>query len=203
MIIPAIHSKGKFTFSEPFNSLVKAAQEFTVVSVRSIIELEESGEKPFDTIYKAVNMTEDQFKDDLDSETPIVVFTTDGGEYFYVPASKILSEPISTNIPYREQTLAVNIGNLPVSMDLTTLKSLIKDIVYDNLSITPHIKTIPTSAITVVENDKHNTFLALIESKRKIDKSYKTKYYELLNTFNKQQIQIKYLEEAFKNNTTT
>jgi hypothetical protein len=199
MIIPAIHSKGRFVFSEPFNSLIKATQEFTVVSIRTLKEIEESGEKPFDTIYKSVNMTEAQFKDDLHKEVPIIVFTTDGGEYFYVPASKLLSEPITTDIPYREQTLAVNLGNLPTTIDLTVVKTLIQDAVYNNLSITPRVKVIPTSAITVVTKARHDTFMTLMKNKSTVDQSYKTKYYELLARHKKQQVLIGHVEDAVKN----
>ena len=52
MIIPPINTEGKFIFKEPFLSKYKSDVVYKVVGVRTIEEMYEAQEDPFEYVYK-------------------------------------------------------------------------------------------------------------------------------------------------------
>jgi len=200
MIIPILNTKGTFVLEEPFNTLVKTAQIFTVTSIRSIQELEASNEEPYLTIYQAVGLTEADYKDDILKNIPIIVFATEGGEYFYVPADRLLSEPVSNGYAYRQMGLSIDLGYIPIEMNLDLIRDIIIEDVYNITSITPRVDAYPMSSITSVSKTKDTEFKLLVASKKTVDKSYKTRYYELMALYNKQKVLLGKVEEYVKTN---
>jgi len=180
MIIPTINTQGKFTFTAPFDTLVNTNQVFKVTGVRTLTELYNSEEKPLDTIYKAVNLTEQDYLDDISGNVPIVVFVSDSNEYFYVPADRITSEPDKTGVDYIEKSIIINLGYIPVDLDITTTEAIIKDDVYNTLGVTSSTEVMHTSAKMSVDKVGDSTFRALLTSKKTVNKTYKTRYNELL-----------------------
>ncbi len=185
-IIPPINSKGKFTFQEPFNDKLYESQEYTVTSVRSLLELHNSEEKPYETIYQPVGLTEAEFKEDLDNNIPIIVFTTSGGEYFYVPSDRILSQPQIIGVKYQEKILAISLGTIPLNYNLELAKDTIKQTLYDVTGIDSTVEVIPSSAVILLTKEEDTTLKAILNNRKTIDKSYRTKYLELLELYNKQ-----------------
>jgi len=195
MIIPTINTQGKFTFTAPFDTLVNSNQIFKVTGVRTLSELYNSEEKPLDTIYKAINLTEQDYLDDIQGNVPIVVFVTDSNEYFYVPADRIISEPDKTGVDYVEKSIIINIGYVPVDLDITTTEAVIKDDVYNTLGITSNTEVMNTSAKMSVDSVGDATFRALLASKKTVDKTYKTRYNELLAQLNAKDVLIAEMEQ--------
>lgn len=195
MNIPSINTSGLFKFSEPFNSLLNKYQKFTVTSIRSLEELEASGERPADTVYRAVGLSKKDYADDSVNKVPIVVFKTDGGEHFYVPANRIQSQPDISGVNYVKKSLVIQLGYVPVNLDLDTSFSVIKDTVYNTIGIKSTVDAITTSNKVMVTNDKHNVFMRLLANEKTVDKNYQTKYNELLVLYNKQKQLLANLEE--------
>ena len=110
-LVPPIGSKGTFKFKEPVASKIDSNQQLEVKGVRSLSELENSNEDPFNTIYNIIGLTEEDYKKDAEVDIPIVIFATPGCEYFYVPANRILSIPKIDGVKYQELVLALK--NLP------------------------------------------------------------------------------------------
>ena len=179
MIIPPIKSKGLFTFKPPFDKKLYKEQEYTVIGIRMLLELSSRGEKPYETIYKPVNISESDFKSDLENEVPIVVFTNTGGETFLVPANRIVSQPIVNGVRYQEKVLVVSLGSLPVSYDLSLVTNVVTDCVYDAMGISSTCKILPGSSIVLYSEDEHKLFSKLLENAKNVDRSFKTKYLEL------------------------
>jgi len=202
-IVPPINSRGCFKFKEPFDQYIDSDKEYTVSSVRSLTELYSSEEEPLDTIYRAVGMTESDYADDVKNKVPIVIFVTDGGEFFYVPANRILSLPQLYGTRYQEFTVAIPLGQLPVSYDYTLLQSTLKDIVYEVIGVQTDVSVIKTSNVILVPDAEHTMFQALLKNKKSVDKSYMTKYRELLVINERQKALIEELEKCPNCNTTT
>ena len=57
-VLPAIGTKGVFTFAPPFDTKINNALEYTVSSMELLSSIYNDGRKPFDTIYKMATMTE-------------------------------------------------------------------------------------------------------------------------------------------------
>ena len=198
MILPTIGSKGVFKFKPPFDKFIKYTQVLEVASLRQISELEDSGESPYETIYKAVGLSGLDFERDSNNDVRITVFMTVGGEYIYVPSSYILSLPITNGIRYHEKKIIVNLGYIPASLNTEILKTIVEEDIYNITSIKAEGIVVTTSTDVDISIDKHNTFVALMETKKTIDKSYKTRYLEVLEINRRQEELIAILGKKLK-----
>lgn len=184
-LIPQVGSRGKFTFASPFDAILDMDQEYTVSAVRSIKELEDSEIDPYRTIYEVVGLTEDDFSNDVYNNIPIVILVTTGGDYINIPATSILSQPDITGLKYQEKILAISLGNLPIDYDASVLEDIITSDVYTVSGIESECKVIPSSAIHIVSKESHDLYIALISNRATVTKSYKTRYLETLELYNK------------------
>lgn len=194
IIIPKIGSKGAFRFKDPFKSKLVEIQEYTVRGIRSLKEILDSEENPFEHIYKAYGLTETDMNEDMEKEIPIIVLTNAAGQYFYVPADRIDTQPITTGYKYQEQMLAINLGYLPVGFNLELAKNTIKEDILNVLGITSTVEALYTSGIVFVTDEKHKNYKKLLDSKKKVNSSYRIRYQELDTKYKALQKQYEELE---------
>lgn len=197
-ITPELGSKGVFTFAEPFNEIISETQELEVKALRSIKEVFDSEEDPYTNIYQSYNLTEQEFKRDLQWKVPIIVFSDSSNQYFYVPATKLLSLPKITGIKYQEVMLAVNLGYLPLGYDVSLLADTLKTDLLATTGITSTVQKIQTSAVQMVSIDEHEKFKKLLKSKKTNKNSYRYKYETLLQKYNDLLAQRKVLHECIE-----
>lgn len=200
MYIPTIGTKGKFKFTQPFDTLLSTTQEYTVEAVRSLSDLANSGEKPFDTVYKAVGLTTEDFISDLDNGVFIVTFKTSGGENFYVPSSRITSLPINSGVKYQDMLLVANLGSLPVGYNTTLLLSTVAEDIYYTTGIKTDVVVVNNSAVTHKDTTEHLRLTNIRENITNTTKSYKTKYLELTEELNAKNTYISDLEKIITDN---
>ena len=193
------NQKGKFTFASPFDSLVDNNKEFTIHSIRSLLELQKNEDSPLETIYLPVGLTQADFNNDLTNNINIVVFTTDGCEFFYVPENRVLSLPQLNGVRYQEKILAIHLGNIPIDLDLTVVKDSVKSIVNDALGIDSKVEEVLASAVNIVDKQDHDIFMALLNNNKTVTKSDKTLYLETLALLEEKQQLIDNLQEVIKN----
>jgi len=201
-LVPPINARGVFKLAPPFDIIIKEEQEFTVHAIRNLVELDASEENPFDTIYKPVGLTEVEYQNDLDADIPVVVFVTDGKEYIYIPANRIISIPKINGVKYQEKVLAISLGNIPIDLNLDAVKEVIANDVESMLGIKSNVKVVNASAVSVIDINKHNEFKALRENTASVFKSYRTRLKELQELYNKREIIINELEKYIKDNCT-
>jgi len=197
-MIPSIGVRGLFKIGTPFSSYINVQQEFKVVSIDTIPKIVNAGQDPIKTIYEPVGLSKDDFNTDLDNNVKIITLSTDSGEYIYIPDKYILSQPIVNGINYREKTIMVNLGYLPVNHNIDTLTSIVEDDIYDVLGIKTNAAIIDTSTTISIEGLKHKEFMLKLENKKKIDKSYRTRYLMEVERNKKLEKTIKDLEEELK-----
>lgn len=197
-VVPPINTKGTFTFSVPFDTLLKPNLSYKVTAVRELLELKNSEEKPYETIYVPVGLTEADFVADLDANIPIVVLVTEGNEYIYVPANRIQSMPDITGVRYQDKILAISLGSLPVNMDLTLATTIVTDDIYASLGIQSSVQIVPSSAVILKPVVDDATFRALLANRSTVTKSYKTRYHETLTLLNARDAKIAALEAYAK-----
>ena len=202
MLIPQIGSKGVFNFAPPFDTKINMALEYTVVSITSLVALYNDGVKPFETIYKVVGLTETDYNNDIKDSVPVIGFNTSGCQTFYIPANKIKTVPQIIGIQYVGKALVINLGNVPMDMDFTMLKSLLTDTVYDATGIKPTIAEALTAAPFVVSEADDTRYRALLANGKKVDKSFKTRYEETLVLLDKKDTLLKNLETCMKKKCT-
>lgn len=202
-ITPPIGSKGKFSFKPPFDTITKSDVEYTVYSIRSLKELIDSGEDPLKYIYQKVNLTAEDMNNDLTNNIPIVVLSSSTNSYDYIPANMITSLPEITNIRYRQKMIAINVGYLPVDYSMDTVKETIIEAVKEMTGIESTVQVIDTSAIKYIAEDKHKTYMQLLDGRKTSNMSYRTRYKILNTTYEKLKEHLNKLEKCFVDNNPT
>ena len=195
-IVPPIGTKGRFHFLEPFNKAMFNNQEYTVKAIRSLQEMNDSEEKPYDNIYLENELTEDKFKSDLDNNIPIIVLKNSGGNYFYVPATYIKSMPKNDGVKYQQVMMAINLGYLPLDFDYSSAADIIKNSVKSSLGITSTIETLKTSVVQLVSEEEHNKFKKLLDGNKTEKHGYMFRYNMLLEQNRKLKQRIKLLNDC-------
>lgn len=198
MIIPPINAKGKFEFKEPFLSKFGIDKIYKVTAIRSLQDLYESEEDPYNNIYKKYELSDDDFNTDLSNNVPIIVLTTNGNDFYYIPASYILSTPQLVGKPYQEYVIGIKLGLLPTDYDFKLIKKNIEDIVRDTVGVISVSDIITTSATVLlddIEAEKHNK---LLENSKHIYKGNKTRIVELENELRAKNVLLKELENELR-----
>jgi hypothetical protein len=196
-MVPRVGIKGTFAFSAPYSASINSDQQLEVVSVRSLAELEASGEDPLTNIYKAIGELDTVFLADLKNNEPIIVFSTDGGDYIYVPANKLISDAKLSGISYSEKMVMVNLGYLPAKFNTTAIETAIKNAVNNAIGITPAVSVADTSAAIYVSAAKDTTLSAIRNNAMNVYKSDLTKYTELNTLYVAQQQLIANIEMIY------
>jgi len=199
-MLPSINTKGSFTLLAPYDKTITPGQELTVVSIRSIGEMQASGEDPLNTIYLAYGATQADFDNDLASRSSIVTFVTAGNDYLYVPEAKVATDSNPSGVSYVERAILVNIGYLPTAIDLTLVTSLVTDAVYNSLGVAPGVEVVETSGTVLMDAVKHSTLDATRTNVITVTKSYQTRYYDLLKLYNDQKAFITNIEAIYAAN---
>lgn len=197
-IIPEIGTRGTFNFSSPYDTVMDSSVEYEVRSIRSLKEVYDSEEDPFGNIYNSVQISEEEFRRDLDWNIPVIVLTNSANQYFYIPATKLLSMPKVTGVKYQEVMLAINLGYLPLTYDTSLAEETLKDDILHVTGITSTVERIKTSAVSIVTEDEHNNYKKLLDSKKQTKNSWRVRYEMLLEKFNEQKKVIDMLHSCIE-----
>lgn len=198
MIIPPINTEGKFIFKEPFLSKYKSDVVYKVVGVRTIEEMYEAQEDPFEYVYKFNGLSETEFKDDLQNSVPIVTFTKTGLDFYYIPASYIESTPMLSGHRYREYMIGIKLPKLPVGTETDAILQILSDDVRDALGVHTEAKIIPSSSEILLDDIENEKMRRLLENSKKVYKSWKTKYLEEVEKSKSKDDYIRKLEDELK-----
>ncbi len=198
VVLPSIGSKGVFTFAPPFDSKIDTKVEYTVSSMELLSSIFNDGRKPFDLIYLPIGLTEEEYADDIKENVFIVGFTSAGCETFFVPSNRIKSAPKTDGFTFVGKALVLNLGNVPIDLDLATLKSILTDTLYDAIGIRASIQEALTSGAFKVTEAAYKAYMLKLQNARTIDKSYRTLYLETMERLNQRDNQIANMEECMK-----
>ena len=182
-IVPNINSSGTFTCLPPFDKILPDIQLLKVTAIRSIKELFDSNEDPYTNIYAPVGLSSDDFKNDFNNNVPIIVLVA-VNDYYYIPASYIITTPLNNGIQYQQAILSIMLGNLPVTYDLDNLKSQLADTVQQVVGIKTVVTRVPSSAIFLKTEVEDATYMLRLNTAKINQKSMLTRYNELLTKFN-------------------
>lgn len=199
-IVPPLGAKGRFKFLEPFNKEQYQNEELRVSAIRTFKELKDSSIDVYELIYQPVGLTENDLLKDIENNIPIVVLESQAGKYLNIPANKIQSLPDISGIKYQQRMLVANLGLLPLDFNLDTLYKVIKDDVYDVTGIQTEVQDIKSSGIVIIDEIKDKEYMKLLDNKRTVNLSYRTRYYKLKDAYDKLLEQQSKLEDYIKRN---
>ena len=197
-IVPPLGAKGRFKFVEPFNKEQYQNEELRVSAIRTFKELKDSSIDVYELIYQPVGLTENDLLKDIENNIPIVVLESQAGKYLNIPANKIQSLPDISGIKYQQRMLVANLGLLPLDFNIDTLYNVIKDDVYDVTGIQTEVQEIKSSGIVIIDEIKDKEYMKLLDNKRTVNLSYRTRYYKLKDAYDKLLEQQSKLEDYIK-----
>lgn len=155
IVLPAIGSTGKYTLKFPFDSLILKDVTYTCRAIRRIEDVIAQGEDAFETYYQVNNITKAQYDVDANNGECIVSLQSGSGQWIHVPSSYILTYPSVNGVNYRGMIIALSLGAIPDTLDLSAFEDEIKDFTLKTLGIRSKTKVVAVTGAQVVANDSH------------------------------------------------
>ena len=160
-VLPDIGLSGVFELRTPFDTKVPNKTKLICKAIRKISDYLASSEDVKELCYLNNGLTEEDYENDLISDTEIVSLQSGEGQWLYVPAGYIVSYPLTNGVPYRSLVIGVNLPQIPVDQDLSDMNTDIANLVKDHIGLLPIISSVETSTIIYVATDKHESNLSL------------------------------------------
>jgi len=128
-LIPLVGLRGQFKFNKPFDTILNDSAVYKTTAVRTITEMETEDIDVLKVIYLDQNLTADDYEKDLKSDMPIAVLQAEGGGLYYIPVKYFSSLPNITGVIYAGKAMFINLGNVPVNLNLDFIIDDLKDII--------------------------------------------------------------------------
>ena len=174
--IPLVGMKGQFKFYPPFNTVLNETAVYKVSAVRTISELLNDDIDVLNIIYLNQGISKSAYDDDLEHDLAIAVLQSEGGSLFYVPVRFIKTLPNLAGEVYVGKALFINLGNLPVNLEIDYLKSELADIIKSILGVDSVVEIEEITSKFVVPYKQHDI---LEEKRRQAMTNYGTCYSRL------------------------
>lgn len=155
---PTVGTAGKFEFLAPF--IAASDTEYTVVAVRSFVELEKNGISVFDIYYQSSGIAKDIYEASVRRDGKIISLRDGSGQIRYIPDEYIASAPDIGGVKYEQKILAINLGPLPKDIILEELIAGIGEYVTGLVGVVSTINLGTIQTIGLVTEDQHATLEA-------------------------------------------
>lgn len=157
---PSVGVRGIYTLLAPFDTKLIPNVPYNCIAVRRLADIVAAGGDPKADYYTPNGLTDQNYADDVAANACIITLQADEAIVEYVPSSYIASFPELGGVPYTQLLLAMNIGAIPDSMDLSYVKGRLADVVLENLGVTTEVKTVAASFPTVLSDVEHAALVA-------------------------------------------
>jgi hypothetical protein len=197
-IVPFIGSRGVFTLTAPFNTILTANTPYTCQAIRTLSDIVAEGGDPYTTYYQANNIPKSKYQSDLADGVAIISLQSDGGVWAYVPSSYIASYPMTNGVKYRAMVIAVSLGTVPDDLDLSGLESDLADYASNMIGVKAAAKTMAVTDAQLVDHDTYKSLEAIRTSRITNNTSLSLQNAELKNENATLQNRIKQLSDFIK-----
>jgi hypothetical protein len=158
--IPPVGTKGLWTLLAPFNASLLPNVSYTCIAIRNISDVIAAGGDPQALFYTPAGLSADVYEADLASDVSILTLQNPSGLVVYVPTTYLTSYPDAGGVPYKTIILAVNLGPVPESLNLSYLQSKIADSVQEIIGVKPAITPVGASATVIIPNAQDSAIVA-------------------------------------------
>jgi len=155
LVIPSVGSEGYYTVTSPFDTIIVPNVLYKCQAVRKLNDYLANNENPKEKIYTRYQLGDDAYAQDLKDDMFIVSLQAGVGQWIYIPARYILNYPISNGVRYHDMMLGVNLGSVPVGLDLSPIKVAVTNTIHDLLGIDPTIAEVEISKTIVATHEQH------------------------------------------------
>jgi len=167
--IPSVGTEAYFTFKDPYNLYIKnkfnintlstKLKVISVISMRDMIRTDLRD--PFTEIYQVANLSEVDYKRDLKDNVYLISFslkTCDGVErYLRIPLNYVSEVSSPSSIEYANRVLMIDLGSLPLTLDLTPLFVDLADFATSRTGVIPVIKDVSVGDVLELSQADHET----------------------------------------------
>lgn len=149
-LTPLMTSKGLFRVQSPFRLYEKKVYE--VVAIREFDDLWAESIDPYEYYYKPLNISEEDYKQDVAAGAAIVSLKGEEGIQ-YIPDTYILSYPESGLADYNHVVLSVSLGVVPKRLNLQAVKDEISQMVSQLIGVKGVVKihTAPVNEVLTIK----------------------------------------------------
>lgn len=198
LVIPTIGDSGFYTLKAPFDTLMATDTVYTCQAIRRIGDYLAYNEDVYTDVYVANGLSESDFEADQRLNMYIVSLQSEAGQWLYVPASFIISYPVSNGVQYQNFMIGVSLGALPVDTDLSPIQTLIKNVVFQNFGVTPKTNVVQLSKPVLVGSLKHEAIKTARLQRAVEKKTDFARWQEAVRDLTEAQEKIQILENYIK-----
>ena len=167
--VPSVGLEAYFSFKEPINRYLKNKFNLdamtTKLKVVSIISMKDSIKNdlrdPYSELYNPAGISESDYKKDLTDNVYIVSFyfkDVRGVEQtFRSPLSYIESISTPADIEYMNRLIVLDLNQLPVGLDLSSLFNDLADFVKTRTGVEPDLKEVSIGDVSLISPTEHET----------------------------------------------
>lgn len=138
---PLLHAKGFYQFASPW--IAPKGVVYECLAIRSFEDIYKLGIDVYETYYKPVGLIDGEtsngskfrFKQESDKDPNIITLKGSDGSTYYVPDTYITKIPDLSLIKYSRVVIATDLGALPDTLDLSSLKNDIEALVSARMNI--------------------------------------------------------------------
>lgn len=200
-VIPNVGVAGRYVVATPFDAVISSSKNYTCVRVQDYPTATADLENTlFENVYQPRGLTQELMTAHARAGVFLVTLQDDAGDRIYVPSSYITGIPSTNTTAYNCLLVTAQLGPLPITENIGSLRDHISDAIADQYGITPLISVVRYGASEQVTPAMHQAIIA-IRNRRKIQINTKSAQINLLKSENaKLKAQIVALVKVVKDN---
>lgn len=153
MLLPQLKAVGTYEVKAPFS--LKDKTIYICDSIDGFTTLIERNVDIFETYYKPVGLTEENYRSDLDSGQSLITLISESADTLSFPSSYLVSFPSEKGIRYSHTFITIDIGALPDDINMTPTLTHLKTLVDNDLGLSCKVKVVGTPTIDIITYAQH------------------------------------------------
>jgi len=172
---PQVGVKGFYGVLPPF---VLEDSPYECTNVATMKSLIISGVNVYDVFFKPYGLSKTEYDVAYQSNDRIITLTSDSGEELELPEYYVNSIPLIDNVIYGNKSLVVELGEMPLDIDLSNIVNVIKEQAILLLGVEARCTKVSLKKFRYVTAQEHN----LITAKRKLYRDKKVTTLKVIET---------------------
>ena len=152
--VPQIGTTGLYSLLPPFNTQLVADTLYSCIAVRKLSDILAAGGDPFAEFYEPHDIDASKYEADVAMDVCIVSLQAGSHVVLRVPSSYITGLPNIGGVPYLTMALGISLGSIPNKLDLTYIKSKIRDDVAEYMGVESEIHEMAISLPILLSNEQ-------------------------------------------------
>lgn len=172
LILPEIQATGAWKLKSPYQNLLTEGIWYTCIAVRKLEDYINRGIDVFEEYYNTPYMVpKERYEQDLAGGACIIIVRNASGDVKAFPNTYLESFPAGGGVAYQSLAAVVELGAVPVDMDLTTLQNSINALVKDTLGVVKETKLVNLAPKQLLDRESAKRIEAARQGVKKVESS--------------------------------